>query len=183
MPVAGNIYLVGLMGAGKSSVARELGRRMGRPVADTDAEVARQAGRSVAQIFATDGEAAFRDRESAVLAQVAARGGLVVATGGGIVLREANRQELRASGRVVYLQADPAELLRRLSRGGIAARPLLAVADPLARLRELLAEREPLYRGVAHHVVTTVAEITAGGMAERILRILEEETDGGAGPG
>lgn len=182
-----NIYLVGLMGAGKSSVARELARLLGREAADTDAEVVRAAGRSIPEIFAAEGEAGFRSREAAALALLAGRSDLVIATGGGIVLRAENRERMRATGRVFYLHAPAEELHRRVARGGIPGRPLLAGGDPLGTLRRLLAERDPLYRATAHHVMESLAEHGPAQMAERIRQVLseekEEETDAGTGPG
>ncbi|BDG60288.1 shikimate kinase [Caldinitratiruptor microaerophilus] len=151
----GNLYLVGLMGSGKTTVARIVAARLGWPWLDTDDLVQRDAGRTIPEIFAAEGEAGFRRREHEALARVAREGGRVVATGGGIVLLPENRALLRSTGFTVYLEVPPEELHRRLSRGrGLASRPLLSVPDPLGRLRALLAEREPLYREVAHAVVS-----------------------------
>lgn len=165
-----NIYLVGLMGSGKTTVAGIVAARLGWRCVDTDALAEARAGRSIPQIFAVQGEAAFRRLEHEVLSEVAGGRGQVVATGGGIVLLPENRRLLRDTGFTVYLEAPPEELYRRLSRGrGMAGRPLLAVEDPLARLRALQAEREHLYREVAHAVVSTRG-LTPGAVAERVLR-------------
>lgn len=150
---AGHLVLVGLMGVGKSTVGRALAERLGRRFVDTDAVVEARAGRSVREIFAEEGEAAFRDLESDVLREVLAGDEpLVVAAAGGVVLREQNRVELgRRAGRVVWLRADPALLVQRVRAGG--HRPLLD-DDPEGTLRRLEAEREALYREVADAVVS-----------------------------
>ena len=143
--------LVGLMGAGKTTVGRLLATRLGRPFHDSDVEVERRCGVPVAQVFDIEGEAGFRARERAVLAELAARRGIVLATGGGAVLEAENRARLAASGTVVYLHGRPECLAARVR--GDRGRPLLAGADPLARLEALYAERDRLYRQIAHLVV------------------------------
>jgi shikimate kinase len=165
---AGHLVLVGLMGVGKSTVGRALAARLGRPFVDTDAMVEARAGRSVRDIFAQQGEAAFRDLESEVLHDVL--GGdepLVVAAAGGVVLREQNRAELRRrADRVVWLRADPALLVERVRAGG--HRPLLD-DDPEGTLRRLESEREPLYREVADAVVSVDGR-TVHEVVEAVLR-------------
>lgn len=148
-----NIFLVGLMGAGKSTVGRLLARRLGKRFVDTDHEIEKRNGVTIPVIFEIEGEAGFRKREQEVLADLAQEPDLVLSTGGGIVLRPENRGVLREQGFVVYLSARP-ELLAERTRHD-KSRPLLNVADPLARLRELHAERDPLYREVAHAIVET----------------------------
>jgi shikimate kinase len=143
--MAGTVFLVGLMGAGKSSVAVELGKVLGRPVFDSDAVVERDAGMTIAEIFAREGEASFRARERAAIEKLAGLGA-VVALGGGAMAQPGAPERLRASGAVVYLRARPETLARRV--GNAASRPLLAGLDAagrLAKLRELLAQREPSY--------------------------------------
>ena len=135
-------------GSGKSTVGRQLARRLGLPFFDSDHLIEQRLGCSIREYFAREGEAAFRDVEEQVLADLARGASAVVATGGGAVLREANRSNLRAAGRVIYLRSSPEELHRRLRHD--TQRPLLQVADPLARLRTLYAERDPLYRDAAH---------------------------------
>lgn len=146
------IALVGLPGSGKSTVGRQLARRLGLAFADSDHEIERRIGCSIRSYFEREGEEAFRDIEEHVVRELCARDG-VLATGGGAVLRPANRAQLRAAGHVVYLHSSPEELFRRLRHD--RNRPLLQVADPLQRLRELHTQRDPLYRETAHFVVET----------------------------
>lgn len=150
---AQTLALIGLSGSGKSTLARLLARRLGRPWADTDQLIVAQAGRPIPAIFAEEGEPAFRDRESAALAEALGSGPQVLATGGGIVLRPENRVLLRARAFVVWLDAPDAVLLARL-RAHDEERPLLAV-DAEARLTALRAARQPLYAEVAHRRVET----------------------------
>ena len=147
------LFLVGMPGSGKSTVGRQLARRLGLPFFDCDALIEQRLGCSIREYFAQRGEAAFRDVEQQVIAELASGPDAVVATGGGAVLREANRQKLREVGRVIYLRSSPEDLHRRLRHD--RQRPLLQVADPLGRLRSLHAERDPLYRDTAHFHVDT----------------------------
>lgn len=147
------LALVGLSGAGKSTLARLLAERLGRPWADTDQLIVAQAGRPIPAIFAEEGEPAFRDRESATLAEALAAGPQVLATGGGIVLRPENRALLRDRAFVVWLDAPDAVLLARL-RAHDEERPLLA-DDAAARLAALRAARGLLYAETAHLRVAT----------------------------
>jgi shikimate kinase len=149
----GNVVLVGPMGSGKSHVGRLLAARLDLDFTDVDARIEADAGMPIPAIFASEGEAGFRARESRVLADTLQRQGQVIATGGGAVLDPGNRAAMRAAGLVVYLQVDPAEQLRRLA--GDASRPLLEVDDRPRRLAELQAQREPLYREVAALVLET----------------------------
>lgn len=164
------IAMVGLSGAGKSSVSRLLAARLGLPHADTDALIAARAGSPVPALFVAVGEAAFRDLEAAALAGALAGPPLVLATGGGVVLREANRALLRARALVVWLDAPDSALLARL-RAHDEERPLLA-GNPAARLAALRAARAPLYAEVAHVTIDTEclsAEEVARRIAERYL--------------
>lgn len=146
------LILVGLPGSGKSTVGRNLARRLDIPFSDSDHVIEQQIGCSIREFFAREGEDAFRDIEQQVIANLAGEPG-VLATGGGAVLREANRKVLREAGQVIYLRSNPEDLFRRLRYD--ANRPLLQVDDPLARLRELHALRDPLYRETAHFVIET----------------------------
>jgi len=140
-------------GSGKSTVGRQLARRLQLPFADSDHEIERRIGCSIREFFEREGEAAFRDLEETVIREVTEAGAGVLATGGGVVLRPTNRERLRAAGQVIYLRSTPEELFRRLRHDG--QRPLLQVADPLDRLRSLFQERDPLYRETAHFVIET----------------------------
>ena len=150
---ARHIVLVGPMGAGKSHLGRLLAARMGLAFVDLDAAIEAAAGQSINALFATEGEAGFREREARALADVLGGSPAVIATGGGAVLAEANRTAMREHGRVVYLSVDPATQLARVS--GSTTRPLLQATDPAARLAALQAIREPLYREVADLVFDT----------------------------
>jgi shikimate kinase len=152
----GNLFLVGLPGAGKSTLGRQLARRLGKTFVDADTELERRLGVSIPTIFEIEGEASFRDREEATLAEIAARSDIVFATGGGAVIRLANRERLKANGTVLYLHALPELLRERTHRS--RHRPLLNTADPFSRLAELYAARDPLYREVADWVVESDRE-------------------------
>jgi shikimate kinase len=147
----GNLFLVGLPGSGKSTLGRQLARRLGKTFVDADHELERALGVTIATIFEIEGEASFRDREEAALATMVARTDIVLATGGGVVIRRANRERLTANGTVVYLHAQPAQAWLRVR--GSHHRPLLNTPDKLARLEQLYRERDPLYREVADRVV------------------------------
>jgi shikimate kinase len=148
-----NIFLVGMMGAGKTSVGKALARELGKTFLDSDQVIESRTGVRIPVIFELEGEAGFRARESAVIDELSARQGVVLATGGGAVLSEANRRLLHARGMVIYLRASVQDLWHRTRHD--RNRPLLQTADPLARLGELHAQRDPLYREVAHLVVDT----------------------------
>jgi shikimate kinase len=147
------ITLVGMPGSGKTTVGRQLARRLRLPFFDSDHVIEERLGCPIREFFAREGEAAFRDLEQQVIAELAQGPAKVIATGGGAVLREANREALRGAGPVVYLRSSPEELHRRLRHD--TTRPLLQVADPLAKLRELYAQRDPLYRQASHFVIET----------------------------
>ncbi len=148
------LVLVGLPGSGKSTVGRQLARRLGLPFTDSDQAIEQRIGCSIASFFEREGEAAFRDIEQDVIRELtaSAQGG-VLATGGGAVLRPANRERLRQAGHAIYLRSTPTELFRRLRHD--TNRPLLQVADPLAKLQALYQERDPLYRETAQFVIET----------------------------
>jgi shikimate kinase len=150
---AANIFLVGLMGAGKTSVGKLLARRLGKTFFDCDQEIERATGVGVPVIFEIEGEAGFRLRESRMLAELTRGRDIVLATGGGAVLSEENRRALAANGIVVYLRATPHDLWQRTRHD--RGRPLLQTPDPLAKLTGLHAERDPLYREIADVIVDT----------------------------
>lgn len=146
-----NIVLIGYRGAGKSTVARQLALRLGWPWVDADVEIELKAGKSIAAIFADGGEETFRELESEVLEALLVREGLIVAAGGGAVLRPANRRLLCERGRVVWLRAEPATLLARVSADATNAdrRPQLTTAGGPSEVENLLPGRTPLYRECA----------------------------------
>jgi shikimate kinase len=152
-----NVFLIGYRGCGKTSVAWALGERLGWPWYDADVELERRAGRSIKQIFAEEGEQAFRDLEQAVVADLAGHDGAVIALGGGAILREANRQAIQNRGLTVWLQASPETLLARISADPSTGdrRPNLTSQGGIAEIERLLAERSPLYAACAQHALET----------------------------
>jgi len=152
----GNIFLVGMMGAGKTTVGRLIARRLRLRFIDSDHEIERRCGVKIPVIFEIEGEAGFREREAQALAALAVLEGIVLATGGGVVMLPENRRCLAEGGTVVYLRARPEDLYERVRHD--RNRPMLAGADPLARLRELHAQRDPLYHEVADLIVDTGAQ-------------------------
>lgn len=147
------IILVGPMGAGKSTIGRLLAGILNVPFKDSDRVIEERSGADIPWIFDVEGEAGFRDRETAVLQELVKEDDLVLATGGGIVLREENRRCLQSGGQVVYLTASVELLWERTSRD--KKRPLLQVEDPRQKIIELINLRDPLYREVADIVVNT----------------------------
>ncbi len=152
-----NIILVGFMASGKSHVGRVLAQRTGWTPVDADSEIIARAGKSIDRIFAEDGESAFRALEREVIAELCAGSGQVISAGGGAFVDPQNRQTMLQGGRVFCLRAQPETIHQRLKSdqaSGAAARPLLTGLDPLARIRELLAERADAY-AQAHHCIDT----------------------------
>ncbi len=177
-----NLYLVGMMGAGKSTVGHGLARALGYRFVDADAVLEQAAGRSIPAIFEQDGEEGFRELESAVLNRIAGWHSLVVATGGGVVTRPLNWGLMR-QGVVVWLAAPEALLLQRL-RADPTPRPLLAAADPDARLRRLLEERAPLYAqaDLTVHQDGGPAEAVAAQVLAALPSVLKERREPPAAP-
>jgi len=173
--IPGNIFLVGLMGAGKTSVGKLLARRLGKTFHDCDQEIERATGVKIPVIFEIEGEAGFRAREAKMLAELTARRDIVLATGGGAVLSADNRRRLSENGVVVYLRAAAAELWSRTRRD--KNRPLLKAADPRAKLEQLFAERDPLYREVADTIVDTGSQ-SVGNLAHRLEQQLLQHLSG-----
>ena len=166
-----NLFLVGMMGAGKTTVGRILARRMGRRFIDSDEEIEARCGVRIPLIFEIEGEAGFRARECGVIEELTGLEGIVLATGGGAVLAPENRRVLAGRGTVVYLRAFPADLLRRVRND--RNRPLMMTPDPLGRLVELFEKRDPLYREVADVVVETGRQKIQV-LARQLLEVLEE---------
>lgn len=148
-----NVFLIGPMGAGKTSVGRQLAKALNLEFLDSDAEIERRTGADISLIFDLEGEAGFRKRETAVIDELTQQRGVVLATGGGAVLDPENRKRLITRGFVIYLRASIDHLLKRTARD--RSRPLLQTKNPGARLEELMSLREPLYQEVADLVVET----------------------------
>lgn len=170
-----NLYLVGMMGAGKTSIGRQLAKRLQRRFVDVDHEIEAQTGVRIPTIFEIEGEAGFREREAQAIAQLTAQPGLVLATGGGAVMREENRRHLRDSGVVIYLRVPPQTLFERTRHD--RNRPLLQVENPLGRIEELYAQRDPLYREIADLIMDS-GNCSVATLARRI----EEELNSKCAP-
>lgn len=155
-------------GAGKTTVGRQLARRMQRSFIDADHEIEAHTGVRIPLIFDIEGERGFRDRESKVIAKLATESDLVVATGGGVVLRPENRAALKQGGTVIYLHVPPRLLFERTRLD--PNRPLLQVADPMRKIEELFAQRDPLYRAVADIVIDSM-----GGSINHLVKHVERE--------
>jgi 3-dehydroquinate synthase len=148
-----NIFLVGLMGSGKTTIGRALAKRLGKRFVDADHEIEARTGASIPLIFEIEGEASFREREADVIRDLTAEEGIVLATGGGAVLNADSRAFLKSRGTVVYLSASTASIMQRTSHD--KNRPLLQTADPKARIEELSRQRSPLYQEVADIIIET----------------------------
>jgi shikimate kinase len=173
--VPGSIFLVGMMGAGKTSVGRVLAKRLQKSFYDSDQVIEDRTGVKIPVIFEIEGEAGFRVRESAVIDELTAQHEAVLATGGGAVLIDANRDRLRSRGTVVYLRATVRDLLNRTRHD--KNRPLLQAVDPRARLTELYEKRDPLYREVAHLTIDTGNQSLTS-LVNRLCQLLLETRSG-----
>lgn len=165
--MAGNLILVGLMGAGKTTLGRQLSEFFNCPFYDSDHVIVERAGVSIPTIFEIEGEAGFRLRESKVIAELSAMDNIILATGGGAVLREDNRSCLRQGGLVIYLHVLPEILFERVRYD--KNRPLLQVDDPLAKFRQLYDQRDAIYREAAHIVL----DVGKAGSHSTLLQLLE----------
>jgi shikimate kinase len=165
-----NVILIGYRGSGKSTVARQLALRLGWPWLDADVEIELAAGKSIRAIFADDGEPAFRALEQEVIDRLCGRERIVMAAGGGAVLRAANRQRMRQAGKVVWLQADVETIVRRLAADTATAerRPALTAAGTAAEVAAVLRERTPLYRETADLELDTAGK-SPSQVAQEIL--------------
>ena len=165
---APNIYLIGLMGAGKSTAGRLLAQTMGREFYDSDDEIVKRTGASIPTIFEIEGEAGFREREQRMIAELCAKKSVILGTGGGAILREANREALKTTGWVVYLSTSPERLMNRTRYD--KNRPLLQTANPLSVLTQLYEVRHPIYQDLADIVITT----GAGHVTHVVAHIIEQ---------
>lgn len=162
-----SLFLIGPMGSGKTSVGRQLARKLGLSFYDVDREIEARCGVDIPTIFEFEGETGFRDRESAILEELTAKENIVLATGGGSVLRPQNQTLLRERGYVILLSVELKEQLRRISLND--NRPLLRTEDPAARLREIMVERDPIYQSLANVEIST----NSSRMQNVITRILK----------
>lgn len=172
------IILTGFMGTGKTVIGRLVAAQLGWPFVDTDLEIEKQSGLRIAEIFAEEGEAAFRDLEKRVLQQVLQRDQVVIATGGGAIVDADNRTRMKRDSWLVCLNAPPEHIYQRLRETG--DRPLLKVRDPLTEIRRLLAERRPFYEE-AHDVIET-AHKEESEIAQEILRRFRARYPGETAP-
>ncbi|MDD5240664.1 MAG: shikimate kinase AroK [Sulfuricella sp.] len=172
--MTGNIFLVGLMGAGKTTIGKLIAKHLDKIFFDSDHEIEKRTGVNIPLIFELEGEAGFRAREAAIIKELSEQKNIVLATGGGAVLNPQNRDSLRHNGTVIYLRARVEDLWRRTRHD--KNRPLLQTADPLAKLKELFAQRDPLYRGIADIVVDSgeqSAHALVGQIEEHLKRLYE----------
>jgi len=153
MKMPGNLFLTGPMGAGKSTIGRQLSRQLRMPFHDSDQEIEQRTGVDIPLIFELESESGFRKRESAVIDELTRLQGIILATGGGAILDPQNREHLTSRGTVVYLHTSVSQQLKRTGRD--RNRPLLQIADPRKKLEELMSIREPLYRATADIVINT----------------------------
>lgn len=159
--------MIGMMGAGKTTVGRLLARQTGKEFIDSDEEIQRRTGVTIPHIFDVEGEAGFRQREMSVISDLVSRDNIVLATGGGAVLKEQNRKELSNNGIVVYLKSSVHDLWLRTRHD--RNRPLLQTEDPRAKLRELYEQRDPIYMEVADLVIQTGKQ-SAASLVSRLQR-------------
>ena len=170
-----NVFLVGPMGAGKSTIGRQLAEALGMTFVDSDKEIEERTGVGIPLIFELEGEAGFRRREKAMIDELTERAGVVLATGGGAVLDADNRAALVSRGRVIYLHANLDQLVKRTSRD--RNRPLLQTEDPRRRLEEIMTQREPLYREVADWTIDTTGRNVRAVVKDLVRRLENHEAE------
>ena len=168
------IIFVGPMGAGKTTIGRQLAKALGRKFYDSDKEIEKRTGASIPLIFELEKEEGFRKRESAMIEELAGKEDIVIATGGGAVLNKRNREILRRQGYVIYLCAPVEQLIRRTARD--KNRPLLQTENPEQTIRDLLEVRDPLYREVASYILETEGCSVAQAVS-KLKKILSKETN------
>ncbi|GGG02774.1 MULTISPECIES: shikimate kinase AroK [Cysteiniphilum] len=172
MIITQNVFLIGPVGAGKSTIGRQLASELKLDFVDSDREIEQRCGVDIDWIFDIEGEEGFRKREQEVLGDLATRQGIVLATGGGAIILPENRTLLSSRGKVVYLQASIEQQLERTAKD--KKRPLLQVDDKEAQLKKLMAEREPLYQEIADITIET-SETTVRNVVQKITNLLMEE--------
>ena len=172
--MAGNIFLIGLMGAGKTTHGRQLAALLQRDFIDSDQLICQRTGVSIPTIFELEGEGGFRKREAAVIDELTRRQSVILATGGGAILSPDNRRCLYTRGTVIYLHVAPATLCRRIRHD--KNRPLLQVADPLAKLQQLYRQRDPLYRETAHLVFNIPAQHSCPQITKQLLHLIQQHS-------
>ncbi len=172
MPRLQRVFLVGPMGAGKTTIGRALAHKLKLEFFDSDREIEERTGADIPWIFDVEGEAGFRDREQQVIADLTQRNGILLATGGGVVMRPENRSALAGRGIVIYLYTSVDQQIERT--GHDRHRPLLQGPDPAQTLRDLMAVRDPLYREIADYIVETDG-VSARTAAQNLSRILLEQ--------
>jgi len=173
MQQSANLYLIGPMGVGKSTIGRMLAAALDKPFFDSDREIEAVTGADIPWIFDVEGEAGFRVREERMIDKLTQRDGIVMATGGGAILSANSRSNLHSRGTVVYLKASLAQQFERTSKD--RNRPLLQTADPMSRIRELMKIREPLYNEIAHIMVDTSRRGPRTVVTEILRRLREYE--------
>ncbi len=159
------------MGAGKTTIGRQLAKKLSMPFYDSDHEIEERTGADIPWIFEIEGEEGFRRRESQVLSELIEQGNIVLSTGGGAVLRQENRDVLSKNGWIIYLQSTPEKLFNRTS--GDKRRPLLQGNDRLATIKKILNEREPFYKSLANEIIQT-DKLTVKQIVQKIIKILEK---------
>lgn len=169
--MADNIFLVGLMGAGKTTIGRLLAKQLHKTFYDSDHEIERRTGVNIPLIFEVEGETGFRKRETAVIEELVHKDNIVLATGGGAVLAATNRESLKRNGVVIYLRANVHELWQRTRND--KNRPLLQGPDPLTKLKQLFTERDPIYIEVATYVIETEGE-TVNSIINKIEQLIRD---------
>jgi shikimate kinase len=174
MQMAGNIFFVGLMGAGKTTVGKLLAKRLGKTFYDSDHEVESRTGVNIPVIFELEGEAGFRKRETMAIEELTAMHDIVLATGGGAVLSKQNRENMSQHGTVIYLRATVNELWHRTKND--KNRPLLQTDDPRAKLEKLYTERDPLYREIADIIIDT-GDQSVGSIVQHLEETLNKHAN------
>ena len=170
--MAGNIFLIGLMGAGKTTHGKQLAALLQRDFIDSDQLICQRTGVSISTIFELEGEGGFRKREAAIIDELTRRNSIILATGGGAVLSSDNRHWLHTRGTVIYLHATPEILYRRIQYD--KNRPLLQVANPLDKLQTLYQQRDPLYRETAHFVFNIPPQHSCPQITKQLFQLIQQ---------